>query len=119
MCKFIQNSVERGAGLVLDGRNIVFPGYERGNFIGPIILSDVTADMECYKKEIFGPVLLCIQPDNLDEAANIVDRNKYGNGASIFTSSGAAAREFQTEIEAGSGLLYPLGRQRRFVGTHK
>uniref|UniRef100_A0A5B7BQP4 Aldehyde dehydrogenase domain-containing protein n=1 Tax=Davidia involucrata TaxID=16924 RepID=A0A5B7BQP4_DAVIN len=57
--------------------------------------------MECYKEEIFGPVLLCMQTDSLDEAINIVNRNKYGIGASIFTSSGAASRKFQTEIEAG------------------
>ncbi|KAH7832905.1 hypothetical protein Vadar_001217 [Vaccinium darrowii] len=57
----IQSGVESGAKLLLDGRNIVVPGYEQGNFIGPTILSDVTADMECYKEEIFGPVLLCLQ----------------------------------------------------------
>lgn len=109
ICKLIQNGVDSGARLVLDGRNIVVPGYEHGNFIGPTILSDVTADMKCYKEEIFGPVLLCIQADSLDEAINIVNRNKYGNGASIFTSSGVDARKFQTEIEAGQvGINVPI-----------
>lgn len=85
------------------------PGYESGNFIGPTILSDVKADMECYKEEIFGPVLLCMQAGSLEEAINIVNRNKYGNGASIFTSSGAAARKFQAEIEAGQvGINVPI-----------
>ncbi|XP_057527368.1 methylmalonate-semialdehyde dehydrogenase [acylating], mitochondrial [Amaranthus tricolor] len=109
ICNLIQRGVESGGRLVLDGRNIVVPGYETGNFIGPTILSDVTPDMECYKEEIFGPVLLCMQADSLEEAINIVNKNKYGNGASIFTSSGAAARKFQTEIEAGQvGINVPI-----------
>ncbi|KAK4401802.1 Methylmalonate-semialdehyde dehydrogenase [acylating], mitochondrial [Sesamum angolense] len=94
---------------LLDGRTIKVPGYEQGNFIGPTILADVTADMECYKEEIFGPVLICMQADSLEEAINIVNRNKYGNGAAIFTSSGIAARKFQTEIEAGQvGINVPI-----------
>ncbi|CAL5379385.1 unnamed protein product [Camellia sinensis] len=85
--KLIQSGIESGARLLLDGRNIRVPGYEQGNFIGPTILSDVTPDMECYKEEIFGPVLLCMK--------------RYGNGAAIFTTSGVVARKFQNEIEAG------------------
>ncbi|KAK4438080.1 Methylmalonate-semialdehyde dehydrogenase [acylating], mitochondrial [Sesamum alatum] len=107
--KLVQSGVESGARLLLDGRTIKVPGYEQGNFVGPTILADVTADMECYKEEIFGPVLICMQADSLDEAINIVNRNKYGNGAAIFTSSGIAARKFQTEIEAGQvGINVPI-----------
>ncbi|XP_028754055.1 methylmalonate-semialdehyde dehydrogenase [acylating], mitochondrial [Neltuma alba] len=107
--KLIQSGVESGARLLLDGRNLVVPGYESGNFIGPTILSDVGANMECYKEEIFGPVLLFMEADNLEDAINIVNRNKYGNGASIFTTSGVAARKFQTEIEAGQvGINVPI-----------
>nr|GMD02833.1 methylmalonate-semialdehyde dehydrogenase [acylating], mitochondrial [Ipomoea batatas] len=109
ICKLIQSGVDSGAKLLLDGRNIVVPGYEKGNFIGPTVLSDVTADMECYKEEIFGPVLICMQADSLEEAIRIVNRNKYGNGAAIFTTSGIAARKFQTEIEAGQvGINVPI-----------
>ncbi|KAA8545676.1 hypothetical protein F0562_020873 [Nyssa sinensis] len=109
ICRLIQSGVESGARLLIDGRNIVVPGYEQGNFIGPTILSDVTADMECYKEEIFGPVLICMQADSLEEAKDIVNRNRYGNGASIFTTSGVAARKFQTEIEAGQvGINVPI-----------
>ncbi|KAL0384391.1 UNVERIFIED_CONTAM: Methylmalonate-semialdehyde dehydrogenase [acylating], mitochondrial [Sesamum radiatum] len=109
VCKLVQSGVESGARLLLDGRTIKVPGYEQGNFIGPTILADVTADMECYKEEIFGPVLICMQADSLEEAINIVNRNKYGNGAAIFTSSGIAARKFQTEIEAGQvGINVPI-----------
>ncbi|KAG5238629.1 hypothetical protein OIU76_015105 [Salix suchowensis] len=107
--KLIQTSVESGAKLVLDGRNIVVAGYENGNFIGPTILSGITVNMECYKEEIFGPVLLCMQADSIEEAINIVNGNKYCNGASIFTTSGAAARKFQTEVEVGQvGINVPI-----------
>ncbi|KAL7206112.1 hypothetical protein ACSBR2_018923 [Camellia fascicularis] len=109
VCRLIQNGIDSGARLALDGRNIVVPRYELGNFIGPTILSDIKIDMECYKEEIYGPVLLCMEADNLEEAINIVNRNKYGNGASIFTTSGAAARKFQTEVEAGQvGINVPV-----------
>ncbi|XP_039038030.1 methylmalonate-semialdehyde dehydrogenase [acylating], mitochondrial-like [Hibiscus syriacus] len=109
ICRLVQSEVDSGAKLLLDGRNIVVPEYEKGNFIGPTILSDVTADMECYKEEIFGPVLICMKADSLDDEINIVNRNKYGNGASIFTNSGAVARKFQTEIEAGQvGINVPI-----------
>ncbi|WOH04874.1 hypothetical protein DCAR_0624286 [Daucus carota subsp. sativus] len=105
----VEDGVKSGANLLLDGRNIKVPGYEQGNFIGPTILSGVTADMECYKEEIFGPVLLCMQADSLEEAISIVNRNKYGNGAAIFTQSGVAARKFQTDIEAGQvGINVPI-----------
>ncbi|KAA8536378.1 hypothetical protein F0562_028856 [Nyssa sinensis] len=109
ICRLIQSGVESGARLLLDGRNIVVPGYEQGNFIGPTILTDVKADMECYKEEIFGPVLVCMQADSLEEAINIINGNRYGNGASIFTTSGVAARKFQNEIEAGQvGINVPI-----------
>ncbi|XP_068656048.1 methylmalonate-semialdehyde dehydrogenase [acylating], mitochondrial [Aristolochia californica] len=109
ICKLIQSGVDSGARLVLDGRDIVVPGYENGNFVGPTLLADVTSNMECYEEEIFGPVLLCMQADSLEEAINIINRNKYGNGASIFTTSGVAARKFQHEIEAGQvGINVPI-----------
>ncbi|KAL5988430.1 Methylmalonate-semialdehyde dehydrogenase [acylating], mitochondrial [Asimina triloba] len=94
ICRLIQSGAENGARLVLDGRNIVVPGYEDGNFVGPTLLADVASNMECY------------EADSLDEAIDIVNGNKYGNGASIFTTSGAAARKFQHEIEAGQFANY-------------
>lgn len=109
ICRLVQNDVGSGARLVLDGRNIVVPGYEYGNFVGPTILCDVTTNMECYKEEIFGPVLLCMKADSLEEAITIVNRNKCSNGASIFTTSGVAARKFQNEVEAGLvGINVPV-----------
>ncbi|WCJ18196.1 Malonate-semialdehyde dehydrogenase [Euphorbia peplus] len=109
ICMLIQSSCGSGARLVLDGRNILVPGYENGNFVGPTILCDVTVNMECYKEEIFGPVLLCMHADTIEEAINIVNGNKYSNGASIFTTSGATARKFQTEVEVGQvGINVPI-----------
>eukprot|EP00245_Coleochaete_scutata_P001493 TRINITY_DN1182_c0_g1_i2.p1 TRINITY_DN1182_c0_g1~~TRINITY_DN1182_c0_g1_i2.p1 ORF type:complete len:559 (-),score=111.12 TRINITY_DN1182_c0_g1_i2:182-1858(-) len=99
--RLIQSGIDQGARLVLDGRNIQVPGYEDGNFIGPTILADVTPDMECYKEEIFGPVLLCMKSDSLDDAISVVNSNMYGNGTAIFTRSGAAARKFQHDIDVG------------------
>ncbi|KAF7829267.1 putative succinate-semialdehyde dehydrogenase [NADP(+)] isoform X3 [Senna tora] len=99
--KLVQSSVENGARLLLDGRYIVVPGYENGNFVAPTIICDVTTNMECYKEENFGPVLLCMQAHNLDEAISIINKNMYVNGATIFTTSGVAARKFQNEVEAG------------------
>ncbi|KAL7230558.1 hypothetical protein ACSBR2_008933 [Camellia fascicularis] len=109
ICRLVESGVKSGARLILDGRDIVVPQYEHGNFVGPTILCDVTTSMECYKEEIFGPVLLCMQSDSLEDAITIVNRNKYGNGASIFTTSGIAARNFQNEIEAGLvGINVPV-----------
>lgn len=109
ICNLIESGVKSGARLVHDGRGIEVPNYKEGNFIGPTILSDVTSDMECYKEEIFGPVLLCMEAGNLEEAIDIVNQNQYGNGAAIFTTSGAAARKFQHEIEAGQvGINIPI-----------
>ncbi|XWS29609.1 hypothetical protein CRYUN_Cryun24cG0043800 [Craigia yunnanensis] len=107
--RLVQSSVDGGARLLLDGRNIVVPGYESGNFIGPTIICDITSNMECYKEEIFGPVLLCMQAESLEEAITIVNRNKSVNGASIFTTSSYAARKFQNEIESGLvGINVPV-----------
>ncbi|CAI9770029.1 unnamed protein product [Fraxinus pennsylvanica] len=99
--RVVQTFVDNGAQLVLDGRKIVVPKYELGNFVGPTILTDVMEDMEGYMGEILGPVLLCMQAATFEEAISIVNRNKHGNGASIFTSSCAAARKFQNEVESG------------------
>lgn len=107
--RLIQSGVDAGARLILDGRGIRVPGYDDGNFIGPTILADVTPEMECYKEEIFGPVLLCMKADSLDEAIKAVNANLYGNGTAIFTRSGAAARKFQHEIDVGQvGINVPI-----------
>ena len=65
--------------------------------------------MRCYKEEIFGPVLVCLNVDTLDEAIELINENEYGNGTAIFTNSGATATRFQKEIEAGQvGINTPI-----------
>lgn len=105
----IESGVKEGAQLILDGRNIKVKGHEKGYFIGPTILSNVTPDMKCYKEEIFGPVLIILNVDNLDEAIEMVNRNPYGNGTAIFTTNGATARKFVNEIDVGQvGVNVPI-----------
>lgn len=105
----IASGEKQGARVVLDGRGLEVPGYEKGNFVGPTILSDVKTDMDCYQQEIFGPVLVCLRVDTLQEAIELVNRNKYGNGTAIFTTSGSAARTFQHEIDVGQvGINVPI-----------
>ncbi|GAM27336.1 hypothetical protein SAMD00019534_105110 [Acytostelium subglobosum LB1] len=108
--KLIQVGVDEGAKLLLDGRNVKVPEkYSKGNFVGPTVLSDVTPNMTCYKEEIFGPVLVCLKVDTLDEAIKMINANPYGNGTAIFTSSGAAARKYQYEIDVGQvGINLPI-----------
>ena len=105
----IASGVEQGATLELDGRDVVVPGYEQGNFVGPTLFSGVTTDMRIYTEEIFGPVLVVLTVDTFDEAIALVNRNPFGNGTGLFTQSGAAARKFQSEIDVGQvGINIPI-----------
>jgi malonate-semialdehyde dehydrogenase (acetylating) / methylmalonate-semialdehyde dehydrogenase len=97
-----------GAKLHLDGRGHVVPGFEKGNFLAPSVV-EVNPNMTPYKEEIFGPVLCVLRADNLDDAIGIINRNPYGNGTAIFTNSGASARKFQFEVDAGQiGINVPI-----------
>mmetsp|Transcript_18716 Transcript_18716/g.72210 ORF Transcript_18716/g.72210 Transcript_18716/m.72210 type:complete len:518 (-) Transcript_18716:58-1611(-) len=107
--KLIQSGVDQGARLVLDGRGAKVASAPHGNWIGPTILADVTPDMDCYKEEIFGPVLVCLKADTLDDAIELTNNNPYGNGCAIFTTNGAAARKYQYEIDCGQvGINVPI-----------
>ena len=93
---------KQGAKVVLDGRNAKIPRYESGNFVNPTILDGLPASSELAHTEIFGPVLSLIHAKDMDEALDFLERNPYGNQASLFTSSGAAARKFRYEAPAGN-----------------
>lgn len=109
ICALIASGIREGAKCVLDGRDIVVPGYERGNFVGPTILTGVRTDMECYREEIFGPVLVCLEAETLDEAIELVNANPYGNGTAVFTTNGATARKFVHQIDCGQvGVNVPI-----------
>ncbi|TMP78931.1 methylmalonate-semialdehyde dehydrogenase (CoA acylating) [Pseudoalteromonas phenolica] len=105
----IQSGKDQGATCLVDGSDYTVKGYEAGNWVGPTLFTDVTEEMEIYKEEIFGPVLCCVFVDTLDEAIALINRNPYGNGTSLFTASGAAARKFQQQIEVGQvGINIPI-----------
>jgi hypothetical protein len=97
----IDKGVKEGATLALDGRNIDVPGCEKGFFIGPTVFTDVKPGMEIQKVEIFGPVVVIMKADTLDEAIRIINEHEYGNGASIYTQNGYYARKFKLEAQAG------------------
>ncbi|MFV0478657.1 MAG: CoA-acylating methylmalonate-semialdehyde dehydrogenase [Parahaliea sp.] len=100
---------DEGATCLLDGSDCVVEGLPDGNWIGPTLFSDVTADMSIYREEIFGPVLCCMAVDTLDEAIELINAVPYGNGTSIFTDSGGAARKYQHEILVGQvGINVPI-----------
>jgi malonate-semialdehyde dehydrogenase (acetylating)/methylmalonate-semialdehyde dehydrogenase len=98
----IEKGVQEGAKIVLDGRNLTVEGYENGSFVGPTILADVTPEMSVAQEEIFGPVLALMKADSLDEAVDLINQSRFGNAASIFTSSGGHAREFKYRVNAGN-----------------
>ncbi|PWH13219.1 MAG: methylmalonate-semialdehyde dehydrogenase (CoA acylating) [Anaerolineae bacterium] len=91
-----------GASVPVDGRGTVIPGYEKGSFVRPTILMDMKPESEVWKTEIFGPVLGIMHVQTIDEAIALANQQAYGNQASLFTSSGAAARKFRYEVEAGN-----------------
>jgi len=106
---FIAQGKAEGANCILDGSDVVIEGLEKGNFVGPTMFTDVTTDMTIYQEEIFGPVLIAIEVATLEDAIALINENPYGNGTSIFTSSGAAARKYQHEIQVGNvGINVPV-----------
>jgi malonate-semialdehyde dehydrogenase (acetylating) / methylmalonate-semialdehyde dehydrogenase len=96
---WIAGAVAAGASLAVDGRQADPDG--RGSYVGPTILDGVTADMEIAAEEVFGPVLSVIRAATLDHAIEIVNASRFGNGTSIFTESGASARHYRHEVQAG------------------
>lgn len=105
----IGSGVAQGAELVLDGRGIRVAECESGFFVGPTLFDRVTPQMDIYREEIFGPVLIVLRVDSFDSAVKLVNANPYGNGTAIFTSSGHWARRFENEIEVGMvGVNVPI-----------
>ena len=98
----IAKGVADGATPLVDGRRTHVPGYERGHFIRPTVLADVDPASELARTEVFGPVLSVMRVDTLDDAIALVNRSAYGNMACLFTSSGAAARQFRYEAIVGN-----------------
>jgi malonate-semialdehyde dehydrogenase (acetylating)/methylmalonate-semialdehyde dehydrogenase len=97
----IETGIKEGATLALDGRDIVVRGCEKGHFVGPTVFTDVKPGMEIHKTEIFGPVVVILRADSLDEAIKIINGHQYGNGASIYTQNGYFSRKFKLQVECG------------------
>ncbi|BDY06164.1 CoA-acylating methylmalonate-semialdehyde dehydrogenase [Ferrimonas sp. YFM] len=107
--ELIQAGKDEGANCLLDGSDFTVEGHESGNWVGPTLFSGVTPEMRIYKEEIFGPVLCTTEVDTLADAIAMINANPFGNGTSIFTNSGAAARKYQHEIEVGQvGINVPI-----------
>jgi malonate-semialdehyde dehydrogenase (acetylating)/methylmalonate-semialdehyde dehydrogenase len=124
----IDQGVSEGAGLLVDGRQAQVAGYERGNFLRPTVLQDVPPGSQVARTEIFGPVLGLMHVETVDQAIELVNSGQYGNMACLFTSSGAAARKFRYEVQAGNiginiGVAAPMaffpfsGWKESFFGT--
>ncbi len=106
---YINIGINEGANLKLDGRQIKIQGYENGNFIGPTLFDNVKEGMTIYKEEIFGPVLSVVRAEDYEEALNLVNNHQFGNGTSIYTSSGEISRHFTTNAKIGMvGINVPI-----------
>ncbi len=124
----VQRGLDEGGRLLLDGRPLVVPGYEKGSFLGPSILEDCPPDGVVATTEVFGPVLGMMHVETMDEAIELVNRSAFGNMACLFTGSGSAARKFRYEAQAGNiginiGVAAPMaffpfsGWKESFFGT--
>jgi len=124
----IQKGVDEGARVLVEGRDALIKGYENGNFLRPTILDNVLPGTTVATTEIFGPVMCMMHVNTIEEAIELINSNKYGNQACVFTSSGAAARKFRYEAQAGNiginiGVAAPMaffpfsGWKESFFGT--
>ena len=106
---YVDLGVKEGAKLVVDGRGQTVAGAEDGFFLGTTLFDHVKTDMAVYRDEIFGPVLIVLRVDTLEDAIRLVNANPYANGTAIFTASGGAARRFENEIQVGMvGINVPI-----------
>jgi malonate-semialdehyde dehydrogenase (acetylating)/methylmalonate-semialdehyde dehydrogenase len=106
---YVDAGESAGAKVVVDGREVRPDGAADGFWLGPTLLDNVTPDMSVYTDEIFGPVLAVLRVDTYEQALDLINTNEYGNGTTIFTDDGGAARRFQNEVEVGMiGINVPV-----------
>lgn len=107
--RLISEGKADGAQCLLDGSRCTVKGYPHGNWLAPTLFAKVKPQMSIYREEIFGPVLVTMEAPTLDAAIDLINASPYGNGTSIFTASGQAARQFQNRIEVGQiGINLPI-----------
>lgn len=100
--EYIDSAEQEGAKILLDGRKASVPGYEKGHFVGPTVIDQVTPDMKVAKEEIFGPVVSYLRMETLDDAIDFIHSSPFGNAASIYTQSGKSARDFRYKVQCGN-----------------
>jgi len=106
--QYVAEGVASGATLVADGRELA-GGLGEGFFLGPCLFDNVRPEMSIYRDEIFGPVLSVVRTESYDDALALINDNPYANGVAIFTTDGAAARRFQSEVQVGMvGINVPI-----------
>jgi malonate-semialdehyde dehydrogenase (acetylating) / methylmalonate-semialdehyde dehydrogenase len=106
---YLDSARQQGGTVLIDGTQHELFGSSKGFFLGVSLIDHVTPNMDCYRDEIFGPVLSLVRAEDYDEAVRLVNDNPYGNGTAIFTRDGGAARRFQFEVEAGMvGVNVPI-----------
>ncbi|MDG3087767.1 CoA-acylating methylmalonate-semialdehyde dehydrogenase [Vibrio hannami] len=106
---YVTQAVEQGAEIIVDGRTIVVPGFEAGFFFGGTLFDKVTPEMTIYQEEVFGPVLVVVRVDTLEDAVALINEHEYGNGTCIFTRDGEASRYFSDQVMVGMvGINVPL-----------
>jgi malonate-semialdehyde dehydrogenase (acetylating)/methylmalonate-semialdehyde dehydrogenase len=109
VASYIDAGIQTGAKLVVDGRGIHADGSSDGFWLGPTLFDNVPRESPVYTDEIFGPVLSVVRAPSFDEALDLVNANPYGNGTALFTTDGALARRFQSEVEVGMvGINVPI-----------
>ncbi|MEP3347790.1 CoA-acylating methylmalonate-semialdehyde dehydrogenase [Litoreibacter sp.] len=106
---YIEKGAAEGANLVVDGRDFTIEGHEDGYWLGGTLFDNVTPDMTIYREEIFGPVLACVRVKDFAEGVDLINAHEFGNGVSLFTRDGNAAREFGRKIQVGMvGINVPI-----------
>jgi len=106
---YVNIGLDEGAELVVDGRDYSLQGYENGFFMGGCLFDNVRTEMQIYREEIFGPVLSVVRSPDFNDAVKIINQHQFGNGVSIFTRDGDAAREFTNQIQVGMvGINVPI-----------
>ncbi|MBU2898701.1 CoA-acylating methylmalonate-semialdehyde dehydrogenase [Vibrio hepatarius] len=106
---YVTQAEAQGAEIVVDGRNIVVPNFESGFFFGGTLFDKVTPEMTIYQQEVFGPVLVVVRVNSLEEAVTLINQHEYGNGTCIFTRDGEASRYFSDQVMVGMvGINVPL-----------
>jgi malonate-semialdehyde dehydrogenase (acetylating)/methylmalonate-semialdehyde dehydrogenase len=106
---YVDAGVKEGAKLLVDGRNFTMQGYENGYYMGGCLFDEVTPEMKIYKEEIFGPVLSVVRAATYEDAIRLPNEHEYGNGVSIYTRDGDAARDFASRVQVGMvGVNVPI-----------